>query len=270
VRSGRRPRRPGGHRSSACTGHRPAVDQRLTGAQLPGHERHQQNDRRACQEDDGLARPAPAAALRDRQKQVGHGRREQHGPQARRNVLPVRCRDSAATTRASHAARAARPPETQNSNRQFAYCTSNVDSGKPDDAPMPSDALITAVADASRGGGRWSRMRLMPSGTTPVATPCRARPIKQRCQRATQRRDHRTGDEGGKAPEQQAPLAPHVGKSPDDRCRYRACEQCGRDHPRGVGCRCASTFGEEVGRTADLPGGDRDPASKLGVDSRIK
>lgn len=52
----------------------------------------------------------------------------------------------------------------------------NAAEGRPSAPPTPSEALIIAVEPASRSEGSTSRMTLMPSGTTPAARPCSARP----------------------------------------------------------------------------------------------
>ncbi len=69
-----------------------------------------------------------------------------------------------------------RPAAPQNSTCQSACCATSADSGMPSAPPMPSEELIRPRAAPSRAGGRTSRIMLIPSGTTPDAMPCIARP----------------------------------------------------------------------------------------------
>ncbi len=68
-------------------------------------------------------------------------------------------------------------PETQNMVCQSKFSTTRAATGRPMAAPIPSVELISATADRTRAGGSSSRRMLMPSGTTAIAAPCRARPV---------------------------------------------------------------------------------------------
>ncbi len=69
------------------------------------------------------------------------------------------------------------PAAVQNSTCQSAFSASKAAAGRPSAPPTPSDALISAVAEPSRSAGSSSRMMLIPSGMTPAARPCSARPV---------------------------------------------------------------------------------------------
>ncbi len=68
------------------------------------------------------------------------------------------------------------PAAPQNRTCQSTRSARKADAGRPSAPPMPSDALISAVAAPSRWGGSTSRMMLMPSGMTPAARPWSVRP----------------------------------------------------------------------------------------------
>lgn len=67
-------------------------------------------------------------------------------------------------------------PETQNIVCHSEFSMTTAATGSPTAAPMPSVELIRATADSTRSGGSSSRRMLMPSGTTAMAAPWRARP----------------------------------------------------------------------------------------------
>lgn len=68
-------------------------------------------------------------------------------------------------------------PETQNMVCHSKFSMTRAATGRPMAAPIPSVELISATADRTRSGGSSSRRMLMPSGTTAIAAPCRARPV---------------------------------------------------------------------------------------------
>ena len=89
---------------------------------------------------------------------------------------PVRA--SARGTEADTSTAQSRPsaPQPQNTACQSAYWATRADRGTPTVAPIPTVALISPTAAATRSGGSTSRRTLMPSGTTATAAPCSARP----------------------------------------------------------------------------------------------
>lgn len=81
----------------------------------------------------------------------------------------TRARISAPTATASTAT-------TQNSTRQLLFSAMAAANGRPSAPPTPIEALMIAMDGPSFSAGTTSRNRLMPSGTTPMPRPWRARP----------------------------------------------------------------------------------------------
>ena len=81
------------------------------------------------------------------------------------------------TTRTT-ATKIARPTTTdsQNTDDQPNRLNSSPPSGSPSAPPMPSVALIKAMAEETRSFGSSSRMIEMPTGISAAEKPCRARP----------------------------------------------------------------------------------------------
>lgn len=77
---------------------------------------------------------------------------------------------TSATTRIDSAA------DTQNSPCQFQASAIQADSGRPMAPPTPRVALIAAIAIDVIRGGVTSRIRLMPTGMKPIASPWMPRP----------------------------------------------------------------------------------------------
>jgi hypothetical protein len=73
-------------------------------------------------------------------------------------------------------AKAPRTAEAQNSTCQSKFSATKAATGSPIAPPIPSEALISAVEEPSLSAGSSSGMMLMPSGMTPAARPCSARP----------------------------------------------------------------------------------------------
>ncbi|CAM5661522.1 hypothetical protein STENM36S_01627 [Streptomyces tendae] len=97
-------------------------------------------------------------------------------PPSRSKRPPVRTADSGTRARTSTRETAPSAPESQNSMCQSSLSAISAAAGRPSAPPTPREALITAVAPASRSTGSSSRMMLMPSGITAADRPCRARP----------------------------------------------------------------------------------------------
>ncbi len=69
-----------------------------------------------------------------------------------------------------------RPAATQKRTRQSAFSATAAEKGRPRAPPTPMEALMRAMEPPSLSGGRMSRSRLMPRGTTPMPRPWRPRP----------------------------------------------------------------------------------------------
>ena len=67
--------------------------------------------------------------------------------------------------------------QPQNSTRQLVFWVTAAEIGRPSAPPMPRVALMSAIDEPSFCGGTSSRSALIPSGTMPIPSPCRPRPI---------------------------------------------------------------------------------------------
>ncbi len=67
-------------------------------------------------------------------------------------------------------------PTPQNSRCQSPSWATSPPTGRPNAEPTPRTDDVSAIAAPTRRGDRTSRSRLIPSGTIPMPTPCRARP----------------------------------------------------------------------------------------------
>ncbi len=92
----------------------------------------------------------------------------------------ARSADSGTASRTRTIAIRPSPAEPKNRTCQLLCWATNAAAGMPSAPPMPSEELISAIAEPSRFGGSSSRMMLMPSGIAPIAPPWMARPITMR------------------------------------------------------------------------------------------
>ncbi len=89
---------------------------------------------------------------------------------------PLRALDSGTSVQTRIIAISPSPAAPQNSRCQLAFWAIAAAAGSPRAPPTPSEELISPIAEPSRSGASSSRIRLMPSGITPAAQPCSARP----------------------------------------------------------------------------------------------